>query len=111
MTFPDATFDLVLADNVFEHFTQPEAVMNEAYRVLRPGGGMRVPVFSPITGKYGLHLKHGLKLPRANGFLSERTIIRAIHRLAVVCNTKLTDIVWTGAAAYLKKTTDSGKRP
>jgi SAM-dependent methyltransferase len=36
--YPDDTFDVVFADNVLEHLTDPLKVFSEVHRVLRPGG-------------------------------------------------------------------------
>jgi SAM-dependent methyltransferase len=36
--YPDASFDLVFADNVLEHLPEPQTVLAEVARVLRPGG-------------------------------------------------------------------------
>lgn len=38
LTLPDAAFDVVCAMDLLEHVTEPERVVEEATRVLRPGG-------------------------------------------------------------------------
>lgn len=38
MTFEDATFDCVYSHSCFEHLAEPEQVMRQIARVLRPGG-------------------------------------------------------------------------
>jgi SAM-dependent methyltransferase len=38
LPFPDASFDLVLSGGLLEHFVEPETIMAEMVRILRPGG-------------------------------------------------------------------------
>jgi SAM-dependent methyltransferase len=55
LPFPDETFDVVYSANVLEHTADPRKVLNEAVRVLKPGGilHMEMPNFlSYFEGHY-----------------------------------------------------------
>jgi len=78
LAFKDGSFDLIVADNVFEHFADPKKAMAELHRALAPGGELVIPIFSSIRSKWGLHLKHGIKLPWANLLFSEDSIVRTL---------------------------------
>lgn len=82
MNLNDNSSDVVVADNVFEHFMEPEKVLEQANIVLKNGGRLEVPTFNSIYSKYGIHLKHGIRMPWANIFFSEKTICRVMVKLA-----------------------------
>ena len=82
LTYDNESFDIVLADNVFEHFMEPLAVLKESHRILKPGGRLVIPLFNSIYSKYGLHIKRGLRVPWANILFSEKTICEAVERMA-----------------------------
>jgi SAM-dependent methyltransferase len=52
LTFPNASFDLVLTQDVFEHVLRPDRAIQEIDRVLRPGGAyvMTVPIVMKNSG-------------------------------------------------------------
>lgn len=82
MSFAEGSFDLVVADNLIEHVSDVSAFLEETHRVLRPGGVLVAPVFSSIWSKWGLHLKHGIRIPWANLVFSEAAIVDAVKRQA-----------------------------
>ena len=60
LPFADASFDVVLSDNVIDHATRPFGVVDEIVRVLRPGGTLYFTV--------NVHHKFYDLASRAHGF-------------------------------------------
>jgi len=58
MQFPDSSFDFVYSYSVFEHLPDPGAVIDEAVRVVKPGGGCYISLhlYSSEDGCHDLRL-------------------------------------------------------
>jgi len=63
LEFPDATFDCIFSFDSFEHFGDPVSALEQAIRVLRPGGLLYLS-FGPIyNAPRGLHNRQKLAIP------------------------------------------------
>jgi SAM-dependent methyltransferase len=80
LSFADNSFDLVLSDNVFEHVQDLGAVLNECFRVLRPGGKL-CAVFPPYYGPQAHHLDFLTTLPGLHYLFSADTLIDAANEV------------------------------
>lgn len=75
--YPGEYFDLVLADNVFEHLERPAEVLNEVARVLKPGGRLLFKTpnkyhYMPLIARLTPHRFHQF-INRLRGRESEDT--------------------------------------
>ncbi len=79
-SFPDGSFDTVIMNDAMEHVAEPEAVLRELYRILKPGGRVFCN-FPPYTHPYGAHLSDAISIPWVQRFYSEKTMIAAYRDL------------------------------
>jgi SAM-dependent methyltransferase len=78
--YPDQYFDLVMSNQVLEHVTDPERVIADVFRLLRPGG-LFIAAFPVVDtwyeGHVGLYFAHRFRA----GSSSRRAYFSLCHRL------------------------------
>lgn len=104
LPFDDDTFDLVYANQVFEHVFEPEQALSEIGRVLKPGGTFLALFpckFTWFEGHVGLYFVHWL-MGRPEAL---RKSLRLGHSTgAGYCRDGMTRDEWVQWAAYTLET-------
>ena len=73
---PDRSADTLLAFDCLEHVMEPEAILQEWHRVLRPGGKVLIEWF-PFAGPYGPHMEALVPIPWAHILFGQRAMFEA----------------------------------
>lgn len=76
LPFPDGFFDVIIANDVMEHVSDPEGTLQETARVLRTGGRFYTN-FPPYYHPYGAHLSDVIGIPWVHAIWSEPALIAA----------------------------------
>lgn len=76
------TIDILLSQNSFEHFSDPLAILQDGYKVLRSNGKFFITFAPPWLNPFGVHMFFMIKYPWAHLLFSERTImtVRRLYR-------------------------------
>ncbi|SEQ84082.1 Methyltransferase domain-containing protein [Nitrosomonas sp. Nm51] len=77
---PDQSFDTVLAFDCMEHVMSPKSILNDWYRVLRPGGRCLIEWF-PYKGPWGPHMEALIPIPWAHIVFGERAMFRTAEKI------------------------------
>lgn len=74
----DNSVDIVISHDSFEHFHDPQAVLEEMVRVLRPGGSLLIKFGPPWRNPWGRHMSGTVRKDRpwVHLVFPERTIMR-----------------------------------
>jgi ubiquinone/menaquinone biosynthesis C-methylase UbiE len=77
---PDASFDVVISYDVFEHVSRPDVILRECFRLLKPGGKILIATWG-WHHPFAPHLWATMPVPWAHVFFSERTVLRTCRRV------------------------------
>lgn len=80
LPFQEASFDFVLSYDVFEHVENLPQVLQECYRILKPGGQL-CALFPPYYGPRAHHLDFITTLPFLHHVFSPSILVEAANRI------------------------------
>ena len=81
LPFADATFDIVISDDGFDHFKQTRKVIAEISRVLKPDGVAFIS-FVPYYSRECSHMNEYLRVPWHHVLFSKKAIKQALELVA-----------------------------
>jgi 2-polyprenyl-3-methyl-5-hydroxy-6-metoxy-1,4-benzoquinol methylase len=67
--------DYVISVDAFEHFADPNGMLVEMHRLLKPGGSLYVNFGPPWYHPYGAHMGHFCRLPWIHLLFTESTVM------------------------------------
>jgi SAM-dependent methyltransferase len=78
----DLKVDLIISQNSFEHFLEPEKTLNDLKQALAPGGRIYITFAPPWYAPWGAHMAFFCRVPWVHIIFSEKTIIevRSLYR-------------------------------
>jgi SAM-dependent methyltransferase len=76
----DRSFDTLIAFDCMEHVMDPEAILADWFRVLRPGGRVLVEWY-PFKGPWGPHMNSLVPVPWAHVLFGEKAMFEAAERI------------------------------
>ncbi len=79
LPYPDGTFDGIVAWSVFEHVAEVAPVLNEIYRVLKPGGAFFLQIAPLYYSPHGGHLRKVIDEPWAHLKMSQEDLFTRLR--------------------------------
>ena len=80
MPFREESFDVIMSYDVFEHVQDLPAVLNECFRVLKPGGRL-LALFPPYYGPRAHHLDFVTTLPFLHHIFPPAVLVEAANTI------------------------------
>jgi SAM-dependent methyltransferase len=109
LPFPDATFDVVLAQDILEHVQDPTATLREMRRVLRPDGCALVTVINRLAWRDPHYHLRGINwLPRSWGDRVVERIGRSKRGARFSDHQRLVDMYYDTLAGFTRRAATCG---